>query len=67
MRATIFGDGARMPERSHDARGRHAMSPISILMVVVFPAPFGPREAEDLPARHTDSDTPRTASTSAGA
>ena len=38
------------------------MSPVSILMVVVLPAPFGPEEAEDL-AASTSNDTPRTAST----
>ncbi len=32
------------------------MSPISILMVVVFPAPFGPDEPEDLPLLHGEGE-----------
>ena len=64
-----------MPNRRRTSRGRATgsrpssviaplvgrSSVVSIWMVVVLPAPFGPEEREDLAGAATSNDTPSTA------
>src|ERR1700677_3007119 len=60
-RAMISGDGTLTPRISMFP-DVGATRPMSILMVVVLPAPFGPRKPKISP-RRTSSEMPRTAST----